>query len=297
MQRINVILLILLLNSTFVLMLKKKRIVSLKETEYYLDTCCSFDETQQLTLSCLPNEQIQLKLIEIYYNSNEYCSSEFSCCKYRTQCSRRITKYSTLNCDGKSSCSISKTCLKIYDSCSSIEGLYGQYITIQYSCLTNETEIEEEEQQPVPFIVKLSTTDERNDHSVMNDQSFLRNLFMKNDLKSSPLFLIMIIFLFLLFLIFTYWLADQLGRKYCRKNSSKTKNTISTEILLQHPVDEKIQVQTNPTLTINRIYPTYSKSSYQNISPYSYHQRYLTVHHHPFTQQHYSRTFYPYFNY
>ena len=299
MNRINVIILILLFNPTFILMFKK-RFRSLKRNEYFLDTCCSFEENDQMTISCPLNEQIRLKLIEIYYNSNEYCSSEYSCCKYRTKCSRRITKYSTFNCDGKNVCSISKTCLKISDPCSNLNGYYGQYMTIEYSCLStngivNQTNIFEDEDQPVPFIVKLSTSDQIDDRSSVNEKSFFKNFVVENDLKSSPIFLMLIIFVFLLFLILTYWLADQIGRKICRKKSSKKVSRMSTEILLDHSSEEKTKVQSNPSLTMTRIYPSHS-NSYSN-HPYSYQQRYLTVHQHPFNGQFYSRTFYPYFNY
>lgn len=268
-----------------------------KRNEYMIDTCCSLNEKDQILISCSSNEQINLKLIEIFYNSNEYCSSEYSCCKYQTKCSRRLTKYSTLHCDGKNSCQIDKTCFKIYDHCSNINGLYGQYITIQYSCLTtnNQTEsYEEEEEELVPFVVKLLTSDEINDGLNMNENSLI-----KNELKSSPMFLMIVILVFLLFLLITYFSADQFGKKICRKSSWKKPmktNRISTEIFLENINENKIKVQSNPSSTMTRIYPTYSNNSSYYNHPYSY-QRYLTVHQHPFNGQYYSTTFNPYFNY
>jgi hypothetical protein len=265
---------------------------SLRSNEYFLDTCCSLNENEKIYLSCGPNEKIHLNLIEIYYNSDEYCSSELYCCKYRTKCSRRITKYSTFNCDEKTSCSIDKSCLKIYSSCSSIYGLYGQYITINYSCLPlNETNSFDYD-QPVPFIVKLSTSDE----TTIKNSFIKKNSLITNDLKSSPLFLISIIFIFLLLMFITYWIADQIGKKICRKKNFKIK-TIQTKILLEHSTQDKTKVQSDSSLPITRIYP--SNYYYQNKTKYSYnpYQRYIDVQHDPITGQIYSRTFNPYFNY
>ena len=273
MNRINLILFILLINVGLILMLNKRK-------EYLIETCCSLNEKDQIFISCSSNEFIYLKLIEIFYNSNEYCSSEYSCCKYKTKCSRRLTKYSTLHCDGQNSCQIDKTCFKIYDHCSNINGLYGQYITIQYSCLTNINQTDsEEEEEPVPFVVKLLASDQLK----MNENSLI-----ENELKSSPMFLIIVILAFLLFLLITYFSADQFGKKICRKRSSKT-NRISTEIYLENLNENKIKVQSNPSFTMNRVYPNYNH-------PYSY-QTYLTVHQHPSNRQFYSTSFNPYLNY
>ena len=280
MNRSNLILLILFLNPSLILMLKKS-FRSFKWNEYFVDTCCSFNENAKMNLSCSTNEKIHLKLIQIYYNSNEYCSSKYSCCKLKTQCSRRITKYSNLQCDGQNSCLIDKNCFKIYSPCASLTGLYGQYITIEYSCIKsneifeNETDSNEES---IPFIVKLSTSEEQREYT-----------FLKTNFKSSPLFLFFIIFLFLLLLFLTYWLADQIGKKMCREKTS-----FQTKLFFEHQQEKPIQVQSNSSLT-TRIYPSHSY-----FHPYplnSYHQRYLTVHHQPSTRQIYSRTFNPYFNY
>jgi hypothetical protein len=268
----------------------------LKSNEYFVDTCCSLNENEKLYLSCGLNEKIHLNLIQIYYNSDEYCSSELYCCKYQTKCSRRITKYSSLHCDEQNSCWIDKSCLKIYDPCSSIYGLYGQYITIHYSCLEiNETNSFDSE-EPVPFLVKLSTIDETTIKSFSKKDS-LKDLLITDNFKSSPLFLISIIFLFLVLLFLTYWLADLIGKKICRQNRLKKNvktNTMSTKIFLEHPAENKIKVQSNSSLPITRIYPSYSNYQYY---PFNSYQRYINVQHDPLTGQIYSRTFYPYWNY
>lgn len=259
-------------------MLKKQR------NEYVIDSCCSLNENKQIFISCPTNELIHLKLIEIFYNSNQYCSQQYSCCKYKTKCSRRLTKYSTLHCDGRNSCQIDQTCFKIYDQCSNINGLYGQYINIQYSCLTsiNQTHHdEEEEEEMVPFVVKLSTSDERNIQTVM-----------ENETKSSPMFLMIVILIFLLVLMISYFSADQFGKKICRKKSFKKplkSNRISTEMFFENINEKKMKVQSNPPSTI-------SPKNFSSHHPYSY-QRYLTVHQHPLHGQFYSTSFNPYFNY
>jgi len=278
----------------------------LKSNEYFLDTCCSLNENEKLYLSCGSNEKIRLNLIQIYYNSDEYCSSELYCCKYQTKCSRRITKYSSLHCDEQNSCWIDKSCLKIYEPCSSIYGLYGQYITINYSCLPidnlNETDLFDTE-EPVPFVVKLSTIDQTTTTKSFLNKNSLKNLLITNNLKSSPLFLISIIFLFLLLLFLTYWLADLIGKRICRQNRFKKNvktNTISTKILLEHPAENKTKVQSTSSLPVTRIYPSYSNYQYYNKQPYSFnssYERYVNVQHDPVTGQIYSRTFYPYWDY
>jgi len=290
---------------------------SLRSNEYFLDTCCSLNENDKIYLSCAPNEKIHLNLIQIYYNSDEYCSSELYCCKYRTKCSRRITKYSSLHCDEKNSCWIDKTCLKIYEPCASIYGLYGQYITIDYSCLPlteiyqtiNETNYLDYD-QPVPFIVKLSTSDETTRKNSFIQKNSLENLLISTDVKSSPLFLISIIFIFILLMFITYWLADQIGKKICRQNHFRNNlktDTIQTKILLQHSPEDKTKVESNSSLPITRIYPSnsnYQYYHYQNKNKYPYtpyssnsYRQYINVEHDPITGQIYSRTFNPYFNY
>lgn len=272
---------------------------SLESNEYFIDTCCSLNSNEKVYLSCGPNEKIRLNLIKIYYNSDEYCSSELYCCKYQTKCSRRITKYSSLHCDEKNSCWIDKNCLKIYDSCSSIYGLYGQYITINYSCLLlNQTNLFNNE-QPVPFIVKLSTSDETT--TIENNfikKNSLKNLLISKDFKSSPLFLISIIFLFLLLMFITYWSADQIGKKFCRKKSFK-KKLIETKIFYEHSSEDKTKVQSNPPLPITRIYPSHPHTNYYHYNPYlnNSYRKYIQLQQHPINEQIYSRTFNPYFNY
>ena len=294
MGRIYIIVFINLLNPSLILMLNNKY-RSLRSNEYFLDTCCSLNENEKIYLSCGPNEKIRLNLIEIYYNSDEYCSSELYCCKYRTKCSRRITKYSSLNCDEKNSCSIDKNCLKIYSSCASIYGLYGQYITINYSCLPsiekssiiNETNSYDYDQS-IPFIVKLSTY----------DQTTIKNILIENtNLKSSPLFLILIIFLFLLLMFIIYCLADQFGKKVCRQNNLN--KNIKTNIYFQHLSDQKENVQSNSSLPITRIYPSNSNNQYYN-NKYPYrnsYPKYIQIEHDPINQQIYSTKYKHYFNY
>jgi hypothetical protein len=294
---------------------------SLRSNEYFLDTCCSLNENEKIYLSCGSNERIHLNLIQIYYNSDEYCSSELYCCKYRTQCSRRITKYSSLHCDDKSSCSIDKSCLKIYEPCASIYGLYGQYITIDYSCLPSSETYETINQtnyfdndQPVPFIVKLSTSDEPIIKNSVLRKSSLKHFLISNDLKSSPLFLISIIFVFLFSMFITYWLAGQVGKKFCRQDHGKKNvqtNTIQTKIFLEHSPEDKTKVQSSSSLPVTRIYPSHSNYQYHQpyyhylnknkyrYTPYSVnsYRRYINVQHDPITGQFYSRTYNPYFNY
>lgn len=287
MNKINLIILIYLLKPTLILMLNNVY-RSLKSNEYFLDTCCSLNKNDKIYLSCGQNEKIHLNLIEIYYNSDEYCSSELYCCKYKTKCSRRITKYSSLHCDDKNSCYIDKNCLKIYNKCSSIYGLYGQYITINYSCLSLNNTFIDNYEEPVPFIVKLSTTELDNKKIIKN------NFLISKDLKSSPIFLISIIFVFLLIMLISYWSADKIGKKLCRKK----KSSIETKIIYQHKSDDKTKVQSNSSLPITRIYPYHFNYYYQNNPNLNnYPKKYIHVEQHPITQQIYSRTFYPYFNY
>lgn len=242
--------------------------------EYFLDTCCSLNENETIFLSCSSNEIVHLNLIEIYYNSNDYCSYPSSCCQIQTSCSRRITKYSSFNCDGKQFCFISKRCFPIYSSCTNYQSRYGQYITIQYSCLNihNQTDSQEEEDQTV--LVHLSAS----------DQKMKENFLWRKQLKSSPIFLIAIIFLFLCFLLIIYWLADFIGKKYCQQKSSHFQSNL---IYLNKP-NEKHYVQSNSSIPIRKIYP-----QFHSLYPY---QTLINVQHDPFTGQVYSRTFYPHFN-
>jgi hypothetical protein len=312
MSKIKLILLICLLKPSLILMLNNGY-VSSSPNEYFIDTCCSLNENERVYLSCGSNEKIHLNLIQIFYNSAEYCSSELYCCKYETKCSRRITKYSSLSCDEKNSCWIDKTCLKIHDECSSISGLYGQYITINYSCLPLSQTYETinrtdsfDNYQPVPFIVKLLTSDETTRKTSFENKNSFKNFLISNDLKSSPIFLIGIIFLFVLLMLIIYWLADQIGQKLCRQNPLKT-----SKLVISHSSDEKAKVQSNPSLPVTRVYPSqkiyrydqplydYHHSNKYRYIPYSFnsYQKYIHIQHDPTTGQTYSRTYNPHFNY
>jgi hypothetical protein len=270
----------------------------LKSREYLIDTCCSLNGNDRLYLSCNLNEQIHLNLIEIFYNSNEYCSSEFNCCKYRTKCSRRITKYFNLHCDQKNSCWIDKTCLKIFKPCSNIYGLYGQYITINYSCLSiNQTNSEEEEDQSGTFIVQLLTSQDKT--------TTTKNFILINHLKSSPIFLIGIILTFILLMLFIYGLANRIANSICRKDSLEKSELIPQKFLFKHENVDKIGVESVSSLPVTRIYPCqsiyrYEKAFYDNSSiPYlnNRSKQYINIQHNPYTGQISSRIINGYFNY
>ncbi|CAF1057442.1 unnamed protein product [Rotaria magnacalcarata] len=279
---------------------------SFESNEYFIDTCCSFNKNDKINLSCRQNEIIHLNLIEIFYNSNPYCSSEYSCCKYRTNCSRRITKYSNLNCNDKNFCSIDKSCLKIYEPCSNIYGLYGQYITIYYSCLTlnnsysnrNKTNVENSPYS-FPFILKFLTSESTTNKNLIID----KKLLLFNNFKSSILSLISIILMFLLVMLIIYSLADQIGNKVCRKKYLKKQNKISFENCRE---EQKQKVESNDLKQINDIYSTKQicqcyQPYYNYKYPYMYYpmnqnERYLHIQHHPTTGQIYSTTYNPYFN-
>ncbi|CAF4995792.1 unnamed protein product [Rotaria sp. Silwood1] len=276
---------------------------SLISNEYFIDTCCSLSKTDKLNIYCRQNEIIRLNLIEIYYNSNEYCSSEYNFCKYQTNCSRRITKYSNINCNEKNSCSIDRTCLKIYEPCSSLNGLYGQYITIYYSCISlllNKTKLNDNYNDNIPFIVKLLTSEKTN-----KNKSFIENdIILFKNFKSSPLSLISIIFSFLLFMFIIYSLADHIGNKICRqKNLIKNKSILNNQ---QNEREDKINVQSNRFKSLKDVnsYRTinlYNKSIYRTKYPYVYYSinpyhKYIHIQHNPITRQFYSTTYNPYFN-
>ncbi|CAF1156399.1 unnamed protein product [Adineta steineri] len=298
--------------------------VLIKSNEYFLDTCCSLNENQRIYLSCGLNEKIHLNLIEIFYNSEEYCSEQFYCCKYKTKCSRRITKYSSLHCDQQNSCWIDKTCLKIYKPCTNIYGLYGQYITINYTCLPSNNNNEDDyyhfnetNDETIPFIVKLLTSQE--DSSNKKNSLIKNEIFLSDNLKSSPILLILIICIFIFLMLFTYWLAYLCGKNICRKNSNKTKTTpqkllIPQKIQIKHENNNKIKVQSNQnSLPQTRIYPSYQYNNNNNQQhhreryyptksrhlSYSYnpHRQYISVQHDPLTGQISSRTFNSYLNY
>lgn len=294
MNKIHLILLyIYILKPTFILMLNKTNLF--ESNEYFIDTCCSFNKNDKINLSCRSNEKIHLNLIEIFYNSNEYCSSEYNCCKYRTNCSRRITKYSNLNCYEKNFCSIDKSCLKIYEPCSNINGLYGQYMTISYSCLSlNNSYFNNKTNKTIPFIVKLFQFEETTvENSILN-----KNIFLFNNFKSSILSLISIIFLFLLIMLFIYTLADQIGNKFCRKKSLKKQNKISFENFHE---EQKLKV--NSSNNLKQIKDIYSMKTYCECQKYpciyyriNPNEKYIQIEHNPTTGQIYSTTYNPYFN-
>jgi hypothetical protein len=222
MNKISIILFICLLNSSFILMLNSSK-------EYFLDTCCSLNSNDRIYFSCGLNEKIHLNIIEIYYNSDPYCSEEFYCCKYETTCSRRITKYYNSNCDQKNSCWIDKSCLKIYSPCSNLQGLYGQYITIKYSCLPLIERINSTDQfnyQPVPLFFKLFKSEE----TIKTNQLIkTKYLLIRNNWKSSPIFLIILICIFIFLILIIYCLADQIGQRICRKHYSK--ENVKTDLI------------------------------------------------------------------
>jgi len=132
-----------------------------------------------------------------------------------------------------------------------------------------------------------------------------KNFLITNDLKSSSIFLKLSSLLFLLLMFIAYWLADQIGKKICRKNPFKKNvktNTIETKIHLEHSSQDKTKVESNYSLPITRIYPSNSNYQYYHLNhknkyPYHSHRRYIHVEHDPTNGQIYSRTFYPHFNY
>lgn len=331
MYKIHLILFAYIINSSLILMLNSSYVDNeIKSNEYFLDTCCSLDKNEKIYLSCLKNEIIRLNLIEIYYNSNEYCSSEYNCCKFRTNCSRRITKYSSLHCDDKNSCWINKSCLKIYEPCASIYGLYGQYITINYSCLKlnntiNTTTITNNN---IPFILKFLISD---DGLIATTKKTI--LFDKN-LKSSPLLLISISFIFVFSMLIMYYLTDQFGKKVFHSNYSKNIILQEKNIFIENKIQEKDKVQSQSQLeshsqtqtrtpiqsqsqsqsqldndnliNIKQIYPSkttcqcnhiYSNRIHQNKTHYIYYSKYpfykyINIQHQPINRQFY----YPYLN-
>ncbi|CAF1341132.1 unnamed protein product [Adineta ricciae] len=257
--------------------------------EYFLDTCCSLNGNERIYLSCGLNEKIHLNLIEIYFNSDSSCLSPYSCCQKRTKCSRRITKYFSLHCDEQNSCWINKTCLKIYKSCANSNDYYGQYLTINYSCLSfneNLTKIVDEEILS-PFIVKLFTEKKNERKSFENSQIFLIGIICS--------------FIFLMLIIYSF--ANFIGKKFCQnisqKNQSQQIDLIPKKILVKHDQDQKITVQSVNCPSPTRIYPiktTFTsnpKSFYIPHSHYSY-RPFINVYQDPFTGQISSRTFYYY---
>ncbi|CAF0828299.1 unnamed protein product [Didymodactylos carnosus] len=106
--------------------------------EKHVDVCCGLGE---IKLTCSQNEKIRLNIIQLYYTENCYLlesnTNSSTCCKRKSSCSRRITKYSH-HCNEQQECFIEKTCLKIYKPCA-IRGIvdvaYGQYMTIDYFCI------------------------------------------------------------------------------------------------------------------------------------------------------------------
>ncbi|CAF1262323.1 unnamed protein product [Rotaria sordida] len=300
MNKIKFQLFIYLLKPSIIFMLNNND--SFLSNEYFIDTCCSFNKNDKLNIYCNKNEIIRLNLIEIYYNSNEYCLSEYNCCKYRTNCSRRITKYSNIICNDKNSCSIDKTCLKISKPCSNKNGLYGQYITIYYSCLSllNKTNIYLNNDNSIPFIVKLLTSEDKYENkSIIN-----KNLIEFNYFKSSLLSLYSIIFFFLLFMFIIYSLAYQFGKKIFHKKNFIKNNKI--KLNQEFFIEDNRNVQSNRSKTNKDIYSYKRKYLFNNSInrikyPYIYYsinpyQKYIHIQHYPKTRQFYSMTFNPYFN-
>ena len=276
----------------------------LRSNEHFLDTCCSFNEKQRIYLSCGLNEKIRLNLIEIFYNSNPYCSSRYSCCKYRTDCSRRITKYSNLKCDDKNSCWIDKTCLKIYKPCANIYGLYGQYITINYSCVSsiqtydikNRTDYFFSNKQ-IPFIVKVLSSERTTVKNLMIKKNFF---IPDNNFKSSPLFLISVIVFFLILMSISYYIADQIGKKVRHPNHLK-KNLKTRKVFLKNTTEEKARVEINRSIPVTRIYPyttiyEYRRPYFDSNNHYIPYRTFVNIEHDPTTGHFYSRTYNPYFN-
>lgn len=254
-----------------------------RSNSFEISTCCSTTGNDQLFISCSSNEIIQLNLIEIFYNSNVDCSIGSSCCQTKTSCSRRLTKYYHSNCHHKQFCFIDKTCFKIYSSCAHPNGLHGQFIYVQYSCLTlnsNQTQQEEEEDEDEelsPIIVKLSTSDQTTRERT--------NLVLKSELKSSPIYLLLVIFIFIVLMFVIYSLADFVGKRFCRDEERKS---LSSHLIYLNKTNEKVNVQS--TIPKTRIYPKEIHSYY----PY---QTLINVQHDPTTGQVVSTTFYPHFQY
>ena len=278
--------------------------------ESFVGTCCSFDVNDRLALSCGHRQTIRLNLIEIFYSSDVHCSSSpFSCCPSATTCSRRLTKYSSWNCDQKNSCSISRTCLKIYDPCAGPHGSYGQYLTVNYSCVTKDSwshDIDDLSHQALPLIVHLFASAERKEERrPLRDLLWWKSILPTTDWKSSPLVLILVICLFLAFMLLVYWFADQIGQRICRptRSTDRVRSLSNCEyIVWKYSPDENNRVEANPTLLLSdhRTREESLSAEHRHVllprSSFPSSPRLIHVQHNPITGQIFSRTFAQHFN-
>ena len=286
--------------------------LSTSANESFVGTCCSFDVNDRLALSCGHGQTIRLNLIEIFYNSDVHCSSSpFSCCPSATTCSRRLTKYASWNCDQKNSCSISRTCLKIYNSCAGSHGSYGQYLTVNYSCVTKDSwshDIDDLSQQAMPLIVHLFASEERKKEiRPLRELLWWKSILSTSDWRSSPLILLLVICLFLAFMLLVYWFADQIGQRICRhlpaRSTDRVQGLSNCEyIVWKYSPDENNRVEANSALL-----PSDHRAREESLSaehrPILVHRssfpsspRLIHVQHNPITGQIFSRTFAQHFH-
>ena len=176
--------------------------------------------------------------------------------------------------------------MKIYKSCANSNDYYGQYLTINYSCLTfNESLTTNQEDILNPFIVKLFTEKDKKE---------------RKSFENSRIFLIGIISSFVFLMLIIYSCANFIGKKFCQNISQENPSQlIPKKILVKHDQDHKITVQSVNSPSSTRIYPiktTFTsnpKSFYVPHSHYSY-RPFINVYQDPFTGQISSRTFYYY---
>lgn len=184
--------------------------------EYFIETCCTMNESETMEISCEKSESISMNLIEIFYNSNKNCLSNGNCCLEKTKCSRRLTKYFKLNCDGKSHCFISRYCSMINHPCAHIHGYHGQYLLIHYSCFKSSPS-----SPSLPshsFILKsLKIPSNHSDHHHHHSEHFSSSSSM-NEEKSLKTFLILILLVLSSFLLI-YSTFYFIGKSLCHPSS------------------------------------------------------------------------------